>query len=558
MFSDRAGFSSSQHPFGVRARVLLTSVFGPFAQDDKYGGRAINPMELYHNQVTRFQRAFSLRMFHRSWGLMLIQANISAPCTVLDFPTLERFLEELEREPYDIIGIGSIIPNAGKVKKMCELIRLRQPAAVIVVGGHVANLPSLEQRIDADHIVKGEGVRWFRSYLGEPVDRPIAHLRVPSCFGTRTMGTVLSEKPGTVAAALIPSVGCPIGCNFCSTSAMFGGKGSFVNFYHSGEELFRVMLDLEREMKAQAFFVMDENFLLHRRRALELLELMKRFHKPWSLYIFSSANVLRSYRLEQLVGLGISWVWMGLEGKNTAYAKLKGVDTLELVRELQAHGIRVLGSSIIGLEDHTPENIDAVIEHAVSHETEFHQFMLYTPLPGTALFEEHKAGNTLLDPDCVETSDLHGQLKFVHRHPHIPMGLEAEYLHRAFLWDFEVNGPSVARMARTLLQGWKRYRRHPDPRIRARFRWETRELPTLYAGALWACKRWFAHQPALRAKIGAVLKEVYRTFGLKARFAAPFIGRIILSRIRREDRRLQAGVTYEPTTFYEKMRQPQR
>ena len=50
--------------------MLLTSVFGPYARDDEYGSRAMNPMELYHNQVTRAQGAFSLRMFHRSWGLM--------------------------------------------------------------------------------------------------------------------------------------------------------------------------------------------------------------------------------------------------------------------------------------------------------------------------------------------------------------------------------------------------------------------------------------------------------------------------------------------------------
>ncbi|MFW6374628.1 MAG: B12-binding domain-containing radical SAM protein, partial [Thermodesulfobacteriota bacterium] len=83
------------HPLGVRARVLLTSVFGPFAQDDEYGSRTVNPMELYHNQVTRVQGAFSLRMFHRSFGLMFIQANLKGPCTLLDFPTLERFLAEI-------------------------------------------------------------------------------------------------------------------------------------------------------------------------------------------------------------------------------------------------------------------------------------------------------------------------------------------------------------------------------------------------------------------------------------------------------------------------------
>ena len=44
-----------QHPKGTQARVLLASVFGPYAQDDQFGSRAINPMELYHNQVTRAQ-----------------------------------------------------------------------------------------------------------------------------------------------------------------------------------------------------------------------------------------------------------------------------------------------------------------------------------------------------------------------------------------------------------------------------------------------------------------------------------------------------------------------
>ncbi len=75
------------HPRGNRARVLFASVFGPYAQDDAYGSRLINPMELYHNQVTRVQQGFSLRTFNRSWGLMLMQVNLEAPCTLLDFPT---------------------------------------------------------------------------------------------------------------------------------------------------------------------------------------------------------------------------------------------------------------------------------------------------------------------------------------------------------------------------------------------------------------------------------------------------------------------------------------
>jgi radical SAM superfamily enzyme YgiQ (UPF0313 family) len=544
--------TSPVHPRGTKARVLLCSAFGPYARDDEYGSRSINPMELYHNQVTRNNGAFSLRMFHRSWGLMLIQANLSAPCTVLDFATRDRFIEELRSRTYDVIGIGAIIPNMAKVKEMCRLIREHQPQAAIVVGGHVANVPEIDKKIDADHIVRGEGVAWFRHYLGEKPGQALRHPHIVSGIGSRTLGINLREKPGDVAATLIPSVGCPVGCNFCATSAMFGGKGKFINFYETGDELFSVMCELERDMKVRSFFVMDENFLLHRKRALRVLELMQEKNKAWALYVFSSANVLRSYTMDQLVGLGISWVWMGMEGRKSKYAKLSGADTHKLVRELQSHGVRVLGSSIIGMEEHTPENLDDAIEYAISHDTEFHQFMLYTPIPGTPLFAEHKAHGTLLDPDCKDMADIHGQKRFNFRHPHIPAGMESEFLVKAFARDLEVNGPAVVRMARTLLKGWLRYRDCADKRVRARFAFEAKELPTTFAGAVWAARKWFKDKPVLQKRIDGVLQDLYQTFGLKARLAAPLIGRYVFSHLKREDQRLRDGWTYEPPTFYEK------
>jgi len=44
---------------------------------------------------------------------------------------------------------------------------------------------------------------------------------------------------------------------------------------------------------------------------------------------------------------------LGLEGEDSQYAKLRHADTRALVRQLQANGTRVLGSTIIGLENHT-------------------------------------------------------------------------------------------------------------------------------------------------------------------------------------------------------------
>ncbi|MEJ2040322.1 MAG: cobalamin-dependent protein, partial [Desulfosarcinaceae bacterium] len=469
------------HPKGKKARILLSSVFGPYAVDDEYGSRSINPMELYQNQVTRFQGPFSLRMFHRSFGLMLIQENLDAPCTLLDFPTLDRFIEEIRENTYDVIGISGIQPNIKKVAKMCDLVRTYQPGATLVVGGHVASRADLHGLVEADYIVRGDGVSWFRRYLGQDPKAPVRHPIAYSAHGTRILGVTQRDKPGDTAAILIPSVGCPVGCNFCSTSALFGGKGHFINFFETGDALYEVMCTIEKRLHTKAFFVLDENFLLHRKRALRLLERMQDGDKSWSLYVFSSARVLKSYSMEQLLGLGVSWVWIGLEGDNSNYVKLNQVDTRGLVADLQSHGVRVLGSSIIGLEDHRPEDMPRIITHAVSHGADFHQFMLYTPLPGTPLYTEHAAAGKMLEEENFPTADAHGQYRFNYRHTHFKNGEEEGYLRQAFEKDFEINGPSLARLIRTQLAGYLRHRRHPDPRVRRRIIRDAASLGSTHA-----------------------------------------------------------------------------
>ena len=538
------------HPKGVQARVLLSSVFGPYAQDDEFGSRSINPMELYHNQVTRAQGAFSLRMFHRSWGIMMIQANIPAPTTVLDFPTREVFERELREHDYDIVGITSIIVNVGKVREMCRIVREISPRSTVVVGGHVTAIPAIETMINADFIVRGEGISWMRRFLGLDDKAPIVHPAIVSGFGHRVMGLKLPFKLGSTAATIVPSVGCPMGCNFCTTSAFFGGKGKVLNFYNTGEELYRVMSEMERKLGVSSFFVMDENFLLNKRRAMELLAYMKRDGKSWEFYVFSSANAIAKYTMEELEELGISWVWMGLESPKSGYRKLDGYDTLAMTKELRQHGIRVLGSTIVGMEHHTPENIGEEIEHAVAHDTDFHQFMLYTPVPGTPLYQQMQREDRLVDGNLA---DIHGQFKFNFRHPAISRDQSKEFLDWAFRLDFERNGPSLFRVCRTTLQGWMRYKSHPDLRIRRRFCHEARALKWSIGGLLWAMERILRPTNELVAGQIRVLRyELQREFGLASVLSGWLLGPLLLATAKREGRRLARGITYEPKTIIER------
>jgi radical SAM superfamily enzyme YgiQ (UPF0313 family) len=539
------------HPKRSNARVLLSSVFGPYAQDDEFGSRKINPMELFHNQVTRAQGSFSLRMFHRSWGIMMIQANISAPCTVLDFPTREAFAKELTEHQYDVVGISSIIINVRKVREMCRMVRELSPQAVIVVGGHVAAIPGLEKMIDADHIVRGEGISWMRRYLGEDEHAPIKHPAIVSGLNTRVMGLRLPERKGETAATLIPSVGCPMGCNFCTTSAFFGGKGKFVNFYNTGDELFEVMCKIEAELNVHSFFVMDENFLLHRERAMQLLARMKEAGKSWDFSVFSSANAIKKYTMQELVELGVSWIWMGLESPKAGYSKLKGTDITRMTRELREHGIRVQGSTIIGMEHHTPQNIAQEIEYAVDYDTDFHQFMLYTPVPGTPLYQQMSEEGRMLSG--VDLADIHGQYKFNFRHAAISRDDSKRFLDFAFWRDFERNGPSLYRMCQTMLQGWQRYKDYPDVRVRERFDRQRRKLRSGYNAALWAMERDFKKiNETVSEQIHALRRQIKTEFPLISRLSTAVLGPILLWSSRREEKRLARGRTYEPPTFIER------
>jgi hypothetical protein len=546
------GNHSLDRPARTGARVLLSSVFGPYCQDDAYGSRAINPMELFHNQVTREQGSFSLRVFHPSLGIRLIQANISAPCTVLDFPTLEAFEHEITKYTYDIIGISSIVANVGKVKKMCEVARALSPRSRIVVGGHVAAIQGLNTMVDADDVVKGEGVTWMREALGEDPQAPIRHPAVSSSFGFRFMGLPLPIPRAAMPAVVAPSVGCPMGCDFCCTSAFFGGKGKVHNFFKDGNELFDALCDIDSQLHSSAFFLLDENFLLHRDRAMQLLARMREQNKSWVFYVFSSANAIAQYSIETLVELGVSWIWLGLESPGSDYKKLENTDTVDMVRRLHEHGITTIGSSIIGLPHHTAANVREDIEYAVSHETDFHQFMLYTPMPGTPLHEKSVAENTLL-PE-VPYADSHGQFKFNFRHPNISRDESKLLLDWAFRRDFERNGPSVYRLFKTMLAGWQRNAEHPDPRVRRRFRRERLIYKPMMDASLRAMEYTLAFEKqastrqrvkSLRQQINGGTGGVGRWIGLTG--ASVLIGASLVERLR-----IARGWTYEPRTQIER------
>jgi len=375
---------------------------------------------------------------------------------------------------------------------------------------------------------------------------------VGSSFGFRVMGVPLPLPVTATPAVVAPSVGCPMGCDFCTTSAFFGGKGKVHSFFKDGAELFDALCEIDSRLRSQSFFLLDENFLLDRDRALQLLERMRQHDKSWELYVFSSAHAIAQYPVETLVELGVSWIWIGLESPRSEYQKLRGLDTIKMVRELREHGIRTLGSTIIGLPHHTLDNVREEIAHEVSHETDFHQFMLYTPLPGTPLHDRAVAEGSFLHD--VAYADMHGQFAFNFRHPGIPGERSKELLDWAFRLDYEKNGPSIFRFFRTTLAGWRRYLDHPDRRVRRRFRRELR----LYRYVMDAGLRTMEHRLALdgdravREGVSSLRQQLATEYGPVGSWVGAAAAPILFGASILEELRLARGWTYEPRPMIER------
>ena len=153
--------------------------------------------------------------------------------------------------------------------------------------------------------------------------------------------------------------------------------------------------------------------------------------------------------------------------------------------------------------------------------------MLYMPVVGTPLYDQLLAQGRMKDESEYHPGDIHGQSIFNQRHPHIKECQETEFIVRGFQRDFQRNGPSVLRIVRTALAGWKRYKDHPDARIRRRFAREVEQSASSFSAAVWAARGTYRHRPRMWAKMSGILRELYSQFGWKSRLSATVLCRSV-------------------------------
>ena len=474
----------------------------------QYGDAPSVGYELLYRQVTRAQGLFSPRTVNVHFGLDYIAENLDAPTVVLQYPSRRELIKELKKG-YDYVGVSFIMAVMHKMKETVALIRKYAPGSRIVLGGYGTVLKDEVLKPYADHICREEGVAYFRRLLGEPeISMPYKHPLIVSwlkVFGWKVSGT------GKIFAGL----GCPNGCDFCCTSHFFSRK--HIKLLPTGRDIYNVVeryFDLDPDL---VFLILDEDFLLNKKRAMEFRECVLQGGKKPSIFAFSSIKAISQYRVEEILEMGIDGFWIGYEGTRSNYAKQQGRPVAEILTEFREHGITVLTSMIVGFDYQTPEIVAQELDELMKLKPALGQYLIYGPVPGTPFHERIIKENLLQD---VYTSDKDlfyrraDGFRTMIKHPTLSPKQIEDIQRWCFEQDFQRLGPSIYRVLESRFLGYLKLKDSPNPILRQKAEYYAKELR--YAYPVFLPGKWLGPNAKIREWIGDLESHIHAELGRPA------------------------------------------
>ncbi|MBI1952665.1 MAG: hypothetical protein HYS41_00885 [Candidatus Omnitrophica bacterium] len=490
------------HPNGVLPRrLLLTSVCRPLGR--RYGDGISVGYELAHEQITRAQGCFSPRSYQVHFSLEYIAHNLEIPTVVLQYPTERELIRELKRG-YSHVGVSFLLAVFHRMKRVVELIRKHSPQSKIILGGYGTILPDEELAPYGDYICREEGVGFLRRLMGEPEKAmPYDHPLIVN--GLKVFSTSIGDN-GMIFAGL----GCPNGCDFCCTSHFF--KRKHVRLLPEGRDIFKVLRDYRARKPSIKFTVLDEDFLLNKRRSTEFLDCVRQAKADYPMFVFSSVKALSQYSLTELLEMGISGVWMGYEGRRSNFAKQQGRPIDELIADLRAHGIIVLASMIVGFDYQTPQIIQEELDQLLALEPTLAQFLIYGPVPGTPFYERITAQGRLRKKFVKDRDAFFRRCTGFYNvvdHPTMTAPQVQAIQRDCFRQDFHRLGPSIVRAIETWRLGYHRLKDSSNARLREvaeRYRRDILESFPALGPAVWMGPTRVARQRA-RELLSAIRRE---------------------------------------------------
>ncbi len=351
----------------------------------------------------------------------------------------------------DVVGTSGFTPDVPNILRLVKAVRQQLPSALIVVGGHHATIaPEDFDDPVVDAVVIGLGEETFREVVQAAVGKreigDIPGLAVPTGEGlgftpTRPLPRTLDDLPlpnrelnrryrqhytlhGSPLGMIGTARGCPYRCKFCSIVTEM--KGRFIT-----KSPKRVIEELGRIDQPFVRFA-DGNTFGNPRRMWDLAEGIRDagVKKRYLFDIRSDTVTKHPDLIAAWRQIGLEYVAIGLESSSDEYLQSLNKDSsvsdnVAALAILRENGVKALGQFMIdpAFEE---EDFERTIAFVLEHDIHLPTFLLTTPFPGTALFDEVK--------DQLVTRDYE---KFDCVHALTPTKLDKDTFFRCFFGLYE-------------------------------------------------------------------------------------------------------------------------
>ena len=310
----------------------------------------------------------------------------------------------------DLVGISTITSTAPRAYAIAD--RIREMHIPVMMGGpHVTFMPE-EALAHADFVIRGEGEKALMAFidawekerdfsrvpnLSYRTDSGICHNPVEPFFKDLDrvpypdFSLARQTFPYIAGRRIIPvqtSRGCPYDCSFCSVTGMFGRKYRFRSTENVIEELKRY------DHPRNHIFFYDDHFTANPNRTKTLLLAMiaERFRFRWSTQV--RVEIGNDLEMVQLMKeAGCHTLYIGLESVNPeslkAMQKRQTVEDIQrAIRVLQKYKIHVHGMFVYGFDEDDWKTVQETVQFAKRAKLTSSQFLLLTPLPGSAFYQK--------------------------------------------------------------------------------------------------------------------------------------------------------------------------
>ncbi len=394
----------------MKNRLLLTTAVFPFPTLPQHEAAT----DVMGQRFTRGNDLLTMVSHTHPPALHLLAQNLRTPSVVLEYPRWRQFRREVARG-YEIIGISAYPFHLDHVLEMCRHIRAVSPGTRILVGSYAAQtlkaMGGLAVYGDLiDDLVDEEGVAYLRRLFGEDVQRPVTQRFFPkNGAGLRYLG----KYPRGNTVLLFSGLGCPGGCDFCSTSAMYRRKRIELLSPESVVDHVRHYVDQSPGVINQ-FYLIDEDYFRYPEYLIALRRLLADDPTVLSQADFVAfgsvdyiARFAREHGWDAIAETGIGVIFIGVESQcagGHGYNKRDTADPKEVFAQLHRIGIRTIGAWIAGFPFQNRQTLREDLESFIGCCPTYQQLAIFSAFPGTPLYDSlHKEAS---GPPC-QFSDYH-------------------------------------------------------------------------------------------------------------------------------------------------------